>query len=114
VGAGVGITPVRALLEELPRDTDVVVILRGSKQEDLVLRDEIAHLVARRGGRLHELVGPRERVPLDSTALAELAPDIAERDVYLCGPEPFQDAVVAAATEAGVPASHLHHESFSF
>jgi predicted ferric reductase len=114
VGAGVGITPVRALLEELPRDTDVVVILRGSKQEDLVLRDEIAHLVARRGGRLHELVGPRERVPLDSAALAELAPDIAERDVYLCGPEPFQDAVVAAATEAGVPASHLHHESFSF
>src|SRR5689334_10929671 len=50
-GAGVGITPVRALLEELPRDADVVVLLRGSRREDLVLRDEIAELVAARGGR---------------------------------------------------------------
>jgi predicted ferric reductase len=114
IGAGVGITPIRALLEELPADADVVVALRGSRPEDLVLRDEIADHVAHRGGRLHELIGPRDSVPLDAAALTELVPDIAERDVYLCGPEPLQDALVAAATEAGVPASHLHHESFSF
>ncbi len=114
VGAGVGITPIRALLEELPDDADVVVLLRGSRPEDLVLRDEIADQVRRRDGRLHELVGPRERVRLDAVALRALAPDIAERDIYLCGPEPFQDALIAAATDAGVPASHLHHESFSF
>src|SRR3954447_21852771 len=104
VGAGVGITPVRALLEELPDDADVVVVLRGSRPEDLVLRDEVADHVRHRGGRLHELVGPRELVALDSAALTALVPDIAERDVYLCGPEPFQDTLVAAATEAGVPA----------
>jgi ferredoxin-NADP reductase len=114
VGAGVGITPVRALLEELPARVDVVVILRGSEPEGLVLRDEVAAHVARRGGRLHELVGPREHVPLDAAALTRLVPDIARRDVYVCGPEPFQDALVTAAGQAGVPASHLHHESFSF
>jgi ferredoxin-NADP reductase len=114
VGAGVGITPVRALLEELPEDADVVVILRGSTHEDLVLRDEIADHVAQRGGRLVELVGPREHVRLDATALSALVPDVARRDVYLCGPEPFQDALLAAAREAGVPESHLHHESFTF
>ena len=114
VGAGVGITPVRALLEELPPDADVVVVLRGSTHDDLVLRDEIRHHVERRGGRLYELVGPRERVRLDAAALTELAPDVAGRDLYVCGPEPFQDALVAAAAEAGVPASHVHHESFSF
>src|SRR4051812_25661621 len=69
VGAGVGITPVRALLEELPDDADVVVVLRGSRPDDLVLRDEVADHVRHRGGRLHELVGPRERVPLDSASL---------------------------------------------
>ena len=114
IGAGVGITPIRALLEELPEDADVVVVLRGSTTEDLVLRDEIGHHVARRDGRLHELVGPRESVPLDRAALKALVPDLAQRDVYVCGPEPFQDALVAAATDAGVPASHIHHESFSF
>jgi ferredoxin-NADP reductase/DMSO/TMAO reductase YedYZ heme-binding membrane subunit len=114
VGAGVGITPVRALLEELPEDADVVVVLRGSRPEDLVLRDEVAEQVARRRGRLHALLGPRERVPLDAGALTALVPDIARRDVYLCGPEPFQDALIAASLQAGVPPAHLHHESFAF
>jgi ferredoxin-NADP reductase/DMSO/TMAO reductase YedYZ heme-binding membrane subunit len=113
-GAGVGITPVRALLEELPQEADVVVVLRGSRREDLLLRHEVAEQVARRRGRLHELVGPRERVPLDARALTALVPDIAGRDVYLCGPEPFQDALIAASREAGVPAAHLHHESFAY
>jgi ferredoxin-NADP reductase len=113
VGAGVGITPVRALLEELPEHADVVALLRGSTRDDLTLRDEVADHVARRGGRLHELVGPRERVRLDRAALTALVPDIAGRDVYVCGPEPFQDLVVAAATDSGVPQSQLHHESFS-
>jgi predicted ferric reductase len=114
IGAGVGITPIRALLEELPEDADVVVVLRGSTTEDLVLRDEIGDHVARRDGRLHELVGPRESVPLDRAALRALVPDLVQRDVYVCGPEPFQDALVAAAADAGVPAAHIHHETFSF
>jgi ferredoxin-NADP reductase/DMSO/TMAO reductase YedYZ heme-binding membrane subunit len=114
IGAGVGITPIRALLEELPDGADVVVVLRGSTHQDLVLRDEVADEVVARGGRLHELVGPRDRVRLDAPALAALVPDVARRDVYLCGPEAFQDALVIAATEAGVPAAHLHHESFAF
>ena len=114
VGAGVGITPVRALLEELPHGTDVVVILRGSRPEDLVLRHEIADHVASRCGHMHELVGPRERVRLDTGALRAMVPDIAHRDVYLCAPESLQEALVAAARRAGVPDTHLHYESFGF
>jgi predicted ferric reductase len=113
VGAGVGITPVRALLQELPHDARVEVILRGSRADDLVLQDEIAAEVARRGGRLHRLVGSRELVALDAATLARLVPDITTCDVYFCGPKPFEDAFVAAAEQAGVPSSHLHHESFS-
>src|SRR3954454_18509554 len=56
IGAGVGITPIRALLQELPGDADVVVVLRGSTPSDIVLRDEVAGHVRHRGGRLHELV----------------------------------------------------------
>jgi predicted ferric reductase len=111
-GAGVGITPIRALLEELPRDADVVVLLRGSRREDLVLRDEIAELTAARGGRVHELVGPRERVRLDAAALAQLAPGLADRDVYVCGPDGFSAAITAAAREAGVRPERIYHESF--
>jgi len=110
VGAGVGITPVRALLEELPKRVDVVVVLRASRREELVLRDEICQLVARRGGVLRELVGPRERVDLG----AGLAPHLRDRDVYVCGPGGFTSAVTATARAAGVSDDRIHHESFAF
>ena len=110
VGAGVGITPIRALLEELPQRVDVVVVLRASNRADLVLRDEIAELVARRGGVLRELVGPREHVDLD----AVLARHLRGRDVYVCGPDGFTSAVTASARAAGVPGDRIHHESFAF
>ena len=113
VGAGVGVTPIRALLEDLPDDADVIVLLRGSRRDDLVLRDEVAEHVARRHGRLHELVGPRESVPLDARALRRLVPDLRTRDVYVCGPGGFTDAVVRAARAAGVRRSHIHHETFA-
>jgi len=113
VGAGVGITPIRALLDELHEAVDVVVILRGSRREDLVLRDEIAHLVRSRGGRLHELVGPRDQVRLDAARLAALAPGLHERDVYICGPDGFTEAIAATATDAGVAPDRIHYESFT-
>ena len=113
VGAGVGATPIRALLQDLPDAADVVVVLRASTREELVLADEVREHVERRGGRLHELVGPRERVPLDAGALRRLAPDLAERDLFVCGPDAFTATVAKAARAAGVPADHVHFESFT-
>ena len=111
VGAGVGITPIRALAQDLPADADVVAVLRASRQEDVLLREEIAEDVRRRRGALHELIGPRESVAVGAS-LRRLVPDLAERDVYVCGPGGFTAEVIDAARGAGVPASRIHHESF--
>lgn len=113
IGGGVGITPVRALLQELPVGTDVDVILRGRTRGDLVLADEVADHAGRIGGRVHELIGPRDRVPLDAEALRRLIPDVARRDIYICGPDGFSDAVIASARALGVPSDRIHVESFS-
>ncbi len=114
VAAGVGVTPVRALLEDLPRHVDVVAILRGASRRDLVLRDELAHLVGERGGQLHELVGPRSHARLDAIGLGQLVPDVVDRDVYVCGPGGFMRGVVDAARRLGVPGARIHHEDFAF
>jgi len=114
VAAGVGATPVRAMLDDLPRHVDVVTILRGANEGDLVLRDEIAQRVGERGGRLHEVVGPRSQAPLDAPALNRLVPDIAQRDVYVCGPGGFMRSLIDAARSLGVPAKRIHHEDFAF
>ncbi|MCX6362805.1 MAG: hypothetical protein NTW58_01265, partial [Actinobacteria bacterium] len=114
VAAGVGATPVRAMLDDLPQHVDVVTILRGASRLDLVLRDEITQLVSARGGRLHEVVGPRAPAQLDAPALNRLVPDIAQRDVYVCGPGGFMRSLIDAARSLGVPPARIHHEDFAF
>lgn len=114
VAAGVGVTPVRALLEDLPFGVDVVVIVRASQRAELIFRDEIASLVAQHRGRLHELVGDRSRVALDAQMFRLLVPDLHRRDAYVCGPQGFSDAVVAALRQAGSALERIHHEDFAF
>jgi ferredoxin-NADP reductase len=114
VGAGVGITPLRALLEDLPATVDVSLIVRASTREDIVHRDELAALVADRGGHFHEVIGARHAVRLDARTLGELVPDLARRDVYVCGPGGFSESIVAAALNLGVDRDRIHEESFAF
>jgi ferredoxin-NADP reductase len=114
VGAGVGITPLRALLEDLPDKADVAVVVRASTPAGLVHRDEIAALVKHRGGRLHEVVGSRHRVRLGARHLRHLVPDIVTRDIYVCGPEGFGTEIVEMAGKLGVPPEQIHVESFGF
>jgi predicted ferric reductase len=114
VGAGVGTTPLRAMLEELPAGVHVVCILRASTPEELVLADEIQAIVDGRGGHVYRLVGSRSQWPLDARQLQQLVPDVAHRDVFVCGPEGFMQSLLHAARGAGVPPRQLHHEDYAF
>ena len=126
IGAGIGITPLRAILEELPASPDgVVVIYRVGQQSDIVLAGELLDLTRAKGGRVVAVVGHRNRdreswLPVDSRhlgdaeALTRIVPDIAQRDVFVCGNPAWMDTVIAAAHEAGVPRDAVHHERFSY
>lgn len=114
IGAGVGVTPLRALLEDLPTGTDVVVIVRASAVGDLVHREEIAALVRRLGGRLHEIIGSRRQISFDRRSLARLVPDIAARDVYICGPDGLRTQLTDAVLRLGAAPEQIHSETFAF
>jgi predicted ferric reductase len=125
VGVGIGISPIRALLES----TDIVpglatVILRASTNEQLYLIDEIDALCKAKGARLLALVGPRaDDLHGEPTWLPEqyramriqdLAPGVAQSDVYVCGPQAVADLIIDDALAAGTPASAIHNERFSW
>jgi len=112
IAAGVGVTPVRALLEDLPAGSDPVVLLRASTQEELVLGDEVRELVRARGGRVLGAFGSRHHVTLNPQTLRANIPDLPERDVFICGPEPFTQTVARAARLAGVTPARMHVEGF--
>ena len=77
--------------------------------------DEIAAMVAARGGRLVALAGSRRTHRLDDPRyLQRVIPDMAVRDVYVCGPETFAAGVAAAAEALGVAPDAIHRESFEF
>jgi len=113
IAAGIGITALRALLEDLPSSSRPVVIVRASREEDLVFRSEMTELVKHRRGELFELVGPRHEVLIDRRSLPKLVPNLAKRDVYVCGPDGFVADVVRLVGRLGVPEEAIHHEAFS-
>ncbi len=113
IAAGIGVTALRSLLEDLPRNAAPVVLLRASREEDLVLRKEVADLVRHRRGQLHELIGSREKAAITERSLPRLVPDLRQRDVFVCGPEGFVDSIVSLVTDLGVPDEVIHHEAFA-
>jgi predicted ferric reductase len=114
IGAGVGITPLRALLEDLPTHVDTVMIARARHADELIFGDELEMLMQQRGGQLHQLIGQRGKAPLTDLTLLRLIPDLDQRDVYICGPTGFTASVQEAARALGVPPERIHHETFAF
>jgi predicted ferric reductase len=116
VAGGVGITPIRALLQEL--HGHVVVLYRVSNPNDAVLMNEMRNLAHARGAILHLLTGPSSaptpRGPLlGPHNLHALVPDVRERDVFVCGPPAMTNAVLTSMRELKVPKQQVHAERFS-
>jgi ferredoxin-NADP reductase len=116
VGGGVGITPVRAMMEEFKNGVEMDVFYRVSRSEELILKDELDYLVAQSGGltRVHYLVGSRKDYPMDAGFIASYAPRAADSDFYICGPEALVSTVRQAAADLGVPKNRFHDEDFAF
>jgi predicted ferric reductase len=117
IAGGIGITPMRALFETIDMPAPYLTLLyRASTWDDVVFRDELAHIAKLRDARIIYLIGPSAdpRNAVTGAALASLVPHLNEHDVYLCAGDRFADAVRQGLTEAGFPRRQLHQEVFSF
>jgi predicted ferric reductase len=115
VAGGIGITPIRAMLDEL--DGDVVVVYRVLRESDAVLRGELEERIGARGFELHVVAGDHAtdqgRRLLAPDHLRELVPDVAEREVYVCGPPAMTDALARTVRAVRVPRRNVHVERFA-
>ncbi len=126
MGSGIGITPLRALLEELPQQPgDVTVVHRVRSREEAVLAGELRALADLRGARYVQVEGrriedrdswlPRQAAHLsDHRALTQLVPDVEDHEVFICGADGWMDAARRAALDAGVPRDAVHLERFAY
>ena len=116
IGGGIGVTPVRALLDEFKNSVRVDFIYRTSHIEDLALKAELDQIAAESGGltKIHYMVGSRREYPMDAAHLLSVVPGVRDSDIYICGPKALVWAVVQAAEELGISHDRVHHEEFEF
>jgi ferredoxin-NADP reductase len=124
IASGVGITPIRAMLERLAsRPGELTLIYRATSPDRLVLAQEIEAFAAAQGVSLIYVLGPRRTtrgasswVPAsagelsDGDALRTLVPGISDQHVFICGPPAWSGAVRRAARDAGVASGRIHDE----
>jgi predicted ferric reductase len=119
VAGGIGITPLRALIEEIPPKKDAITLIyRASSWEDVVFRDELEKLIRDRRGSIHYLIGQRGTPelpddPLSEQTLRRLVPDVASRDVFVCGPASMMERMQGILRASGVPDQQIHFERFA-
>ncbi len=136
LSAGSGVTPTLATLRTMSdlaslsetgatgSALDVVVVHSARTPDDLVARVEVEALAATHPGlRVHWVCetdgapdrsgpwsGPRGRLTAD--LLRAFAPDVADREVFTCGPPGYMAAARALLAEVGADPARCHEESF--
>ena len=126
LSGGSGITPVMSMtrtLYDLGSDADVVFVHSARTPSDIIFRRELETIASTvptvRVVPVCERDAPREpwgglRGFLSVEMLQLVAPDLAERVVFCCGPAPYMAAVRRMLGEAGFDMQNYHEESFSF
>ncbi len=114
IAGGVGIAPVRSLLEDFGPDAEPVVIYRARREVEIVHYDELVALAETRHGRIIPVVGPTKDLkdgnPFDPDVMGRLVPDVAERIAVVCGSQPMINAAYSCLCECGIEPEDIHFE----
>ncbi|MCM2319866.1 MAG: PDR/VanB family oxidoreductase [Pseudomonas sp.] len=109
IAGGIGITPFLAQLYELQgQGADYELHYAFRSPEHGAFQDELSH--GPHAGRTHFYIDSLER-KLDLAGL--LGGLAADAHVYVCGPKPLIDAVIATAGQLGIADRRVHWEQFA-
>jgi ferredoxin-NADP reductase/MOSC domain-containing protein YiiM len=127
LSAGIGATPVLAMLHELAaaRSTRAVFWLHGARDREhhpfaAEVRRLMLPLTHARSYVCYSSPGPRDRMGEDFDATGHLSRSVfdevgvpPEADVYLCGPARFMAEMKEALAKLGVQSERIHVEIFT-
>jgi ferredoxin-NADP reductase/pSer/pThr/pTyr-binding forkhead associated (FHA) protein len=125
IGAGSGITPIVSMgrwIADTGADVDVKLLASFKSPSDIIFRKEFELWAARKRNFQVAIsltsnwhgtdywTGFTGRI--NEHMLNVFVPDLHERHVFMCGPEPFSDSVKKLLRDIGFNLANLHTESF--
>lgn len=122
IAGGIGITPIRALLDEAAKQGREAILLYAARTPaDLVFRSEIdavahAHPNIRAMYIVESQEGDQECLMgrVDEACIRKYVSDPAAWDAYVCGPPAMMDGVMRVLRKVGMPKRQIHSERFSW
>jgi 3-ketosteroid 9alpha-monooxygenase subunit B len=116
LGAGSGITPLRAILQAaLEQGRGRVFLFQASRDAaSLIFAEELADFAARYPERLQLRIwlDAEQGIP-SAPAIAAKIGDWPQGEAFVCGPQPFMDGASVALAELGVSSDAIHVERFN-
>jgi len=124
ISAGSGITPMMSMARfftDTDSDKDIQFLNWVKSVDDIIFRRELAlmqhknpqfslEVFCTRPGLNQNWLGKRGRI--NTNVLKEQVPDLNERTVFCCGPEPFMDMVKSCLGQLDFNMQNYHDESF--
>ncbi|GAB3563651.1 flavin reductase family protein [Spelaeicoccus albus] len=120
IAAGSGITPVMSMARRLidaGKGADIAFVYSAATPDDVIFDAELDAMAA--SGAHVRTILTRRAAPggpaparLNAGRLLALVPDLAVREIFVCGPEGFRSMAVDAASAAGADSGRVHTESF--
>lgn len=119
IAGGIGITPIRSLIEYMAHNKDVVLLYSNKTEKEIVFKKEIDELSKKYKFPAYYILSQEQGKEgmisgrIDGEKIKKLVPDIMEREVYICGPQLMTDAIKRDLTTMGVSPNLIHFEKFS-
>lgn len=120
IAGGIGITPLRAMIESLaPQKKDIVLLCGSRTEKDIAFKKEFDDIRSMAPWVvIHNVLGTPtpgfESGFIDKEKVVRLVPDFYAREVFLCGPPLMMKATVENLKQLGFSEKYIHFERFSF
>ena len=120
IAGGVGITPVRSMVESLSPTNDLVLLYGSRTSSDIIFKQELESYAANHHFPIYNVYSNEEPGEgkevgrVDAEKIKRLVPDFLEREIYLCGPPPMMNGAEQTLLSLGVKPERIHAERFAF
>lgn len=121
IAGGIGITPIRSILETFAGVRDISFMYSNKLKSEVPLKKEIEDITKKNSIPAFFFYTEEKMVEkgeyadrINAQYIKNLVPDFKQREVYICGPKPFIEAISQDLEKNGVSSNKIHFEIFSF